>query len=102
MGDGWQSNTKESIAECLGGKINTLRAYSRWSQIWAPLHVWVNLDNETSQSASVVATQHGLVAEWVALRSIACEVKVLCICSKLLSDWSSSLHRISGTKLPKP
>ena len=80
MGDGWESNTKEVIQECSEAQKICFKTFARWSSIWPGLNMWLNTDLDINSTISATASQQGLVGEWVALRSIACEIKVAHIC----------------------
>jgi hypothetical protein len=77
MGCGWEDNTKEMIKECLEIQNICLKSFSRWSCVWPGLSLWLSSEGEVTSSISALASQQGLIGEWVSLRAIACEIKVL-------------------------
>lgn len=76
LGDGWETNTKEVIHQCTEAKYDCFKTFDRWSLIWPGLNLWLSNDIEMNSTISALASQQGLIGEWVALRSIACEIKV--------------------------
>jgi len=77
MGGGWESNTKESIQQCTLAKTEMLKTYSRWSSVWPALQVWLTADMDSSASMAALSSLEGFVGEWVALRSLACDIKAI-------------------------
>jgi hypothetical protein len=80
MGCGWEDDTKDAIKECEEVKNICFKTFSRWSSIWPGLNLWLSSEGENNSSISALASQHGLIGEWVSLRAIACEIKVLSLC----------------------
>lgn len=76
MGCGWEDDTKDVIKECEEIKNICFKTFSRWSSIWPGLNLWLSSEGEINSSISALASQQGLVGEWVSLRAIACEIKV--------------------------
>lgn len=79
LGDGWETNTKDVIQQCTDAKYDCFKTFDRWSSIWPGLNLWLTHDLEMNSTISALASQQGLIGEWVALRSIACEIKVLIV-----------------------
>jgi hypothetical protein len=76
LGCGWEDNTKEMIRECADIQNLCLKSFSRWSSVWPGLNLWLSSEGEITSSISALASQQGLIGEWVSLRAIACEIKV--------------------------
>lgn len=77
MGCGWEDNTKDVIFECNEAKNLCFKTFSRWSTLWPGLSLWLTSETDINASISALASQQGLVGEWVSLRAIACEIKVI-------------------------
>lgn len=83
MGTGWEYDSRESLDRCEEARVANIHAFDRWHSVWPALQVVLNADTESPVAVSAMASLQGFVHEWVALRTLACDIKV-CISTSVV------------------
>ena len=77
MGGGWETNTRENLDKCTRAKATNISTFYRWHSVWPSLQVVLSTDAEAPAAANALASLQGFVHEWVMLRTLACDIKVM-------------------------
>ena len=77
MGGGWETHTRVNLDKCARAKATNISTFQRWHSVWPSLQVVLRADAEAPAAANALASLQGFVHEWVMLRTLACDIKVI-------------------------